>query len=750
MISIPYRTEADAKEEDIVYSSDKPIIDPTDDLLNRRNFATLLAKSLMSLNTGDAFTIGLFGKWGTGKTSLVNMALHELESLQSTLNEDEKTIVVRFEPWNFTDANQLVSQFFVRIVNTFRSKKDKRLNDIGNAIEKYSEAFGVASVIPVVGEAISFTARIGARMLGQRLKKDLDDKDALKQKSYIEKLLEKQNSRILIVIDDIDRLSNDQIRHIFQLVTAVAKLPNITYLLVFDKEIVTNALEAVQGSNGNDYLEKVIQMPISIPDLRKTDLNNILFTKLNQLTAKNTGVVFEQSYWDQIFQHCINPYITTLRDVNRLCNSLQYKLTPIASEVNFVDLCAITLIEIKFPLVYSWIKEHKPILTGENDWTIGLEQNKSQDEYRLQYINEMKQLLKGEKEAEDFIKVISVLFPYFGNKTGKWSTAIDLNLSRRHDNISHPRRFDRYFELNLDFICLKKAEITNIAYYANEAQASKAIIDIDKNGYGRELLDELMAHKDTLTEERAIILVKALFSTAAILSKSNSSVFTTSPSRYANTVIRNITESISAEKRFDVLSTILKNGGERVLSTFATLLNTIELSYGRLAANGNERGFEKIISLKELEQLESLFCDCAEQVLNEHCLVDLSEWRIILYIMECFRPEYVNEYMQKLLKSDKNVLKYIVSCVTTWSGAETSFELSEGNEKYISKERAIEVIERAKDNGLIFTLILDIQIRIAALYLALNNMYSDEYDRQISDKQAEYLLDKWRNKSESI
>lgn len=75
------------------------------------------------------------------------------------------------------------------------------------------------------------------------------------------------------MIDDIDRLNCEQIRQIFQLVSSVAKFPNTAYLLVFYKDIVTKALRKVQEGNGEEYLHKVIQMPIQIPDVKEIRTN---------------------------------------------------------------------------------------------------------------------------------------------------------------------------------------------------------------------------------------------------------------------------------------------------------------------------------------------------------------------------------------------------------------------------------------------------------------------------------------------
>lgn len=141
-----------------MFYSDKPINTNTDDKLHRKGFAKLLANTLVNLDSKDAFTVGLFGKWGCGKTSLVNMTLEEIKEIQSKNEIQNKIIIVHFEPWNFTDTNQLLTQFFIRLANEFQNKGDKTLTAIGKALEQYSEAFNLLNLIPDIGStAISIT-----------------------------------------------------------------------------------------------------------------------------------------------------------------------------------------------------------------------------------------------------------------------------------------------------------------------------------------------------------------------------------------------------------------------------------------------------------------------------------------------------------------------------------------------------------------------------------------------------------------
>ncbi len=371
-------------EDDGMFYSDKPINSNSKDQLNRKGFAKLLARTLVNLDSRDTFTVGLFGKWGSGKTSLVNMTLSEIENIQSNVKVDDKIVVVHFEPWNFTDTNQLLTQFFVRLANEFQKKGDKNLTQIGKNLEKYADAFSLLEFIPGVGAPIASVSKWGASWLGRKMQKGLDERDVLHQKEQVVNMLRTQSHRILVVLDDIDRLSNEQIRYVFQLITSVAKFPNTTYLLVFDKEIVVEALKDVQSGNGQDYLEKVIQMPIQIPDIQRSDLRNVLLARLEEIKADFMELGYNQTHWQNLFESCVNPFITHLRDVNRLCNALRFKLTGISSEVDFTDMIAISVLEIHHPLVYEWIKNNKSILTGEDDYST-LGNQKSQKEWLVYY-----------------------------------------------------------------------------------------------------------------------------------------------------------------------------------------------------------------------------------------------------------------------------------------------------------------------------------------------------------------------------
>ena len=110
-----------------------------------------------------------------------------------------------------------------------------------------------------------------------------------KKKDEIIKKLKEEKLKIVVAIDDIDRLSEEEIVAVFQLVKALADFPNTVYLLAFDREVVVQALEKVQSGKGEAYLEKVVQVPFEIPSPNMTSIHNAFFSKLDETLGDITS-----------------------------------------------------------------------------------------------------------------------------------------------------------------------------------------------------------------------------------------------------------------------------------------------------------------------------------------------------------------------------------------------------------------------------------------------------------------------------
>ena len=332
------------------YSTDKPIETGNKDLLSRSSFSKQLGKGIYEYNDRSGLVIGLFGEWGTGKTSVINMAEEELNRLSE--QDENKPLIMKFSPWNYSDKDNLISLFFHSLkVKIALQDNDQIKTKLGKALSDYADAFETLSYIPYVGSALATVLKTIAKTKGENLMEipDLDE-----TRKILEDELVKLDKKIIIVIDDIDRLTNSQIRDVFQLVKQVGDFPNVIYILVMDRKIVQKALESIHEVDGSQYLEKIIQIPLEVPVLSKSKLDDIFLKKLEDI-IKNASykVNIDQMYWNIVFSNCISPYINNLRDINRILNTFQFRYGILQNETSFEDMVAITTLEVLEPKLYK-------------------------------------------------------------------------------------------------------------------------------------------------------------------------------------------------------------------------------------------------------------------------------------------------------------------------------------------------------------------------------------------------------------
>ena len=734
-----------------MYYSDRPISSKSEDLLKRTNFSKLIADVLFNSQSQDTLTIGLFGKWGCGKTSLLNMAIQELEEMKSKEKnkENECPIVIYFEPWNFSDTNQLLSQFFIRLSQKFRSNDDKKRADIGDALQKYSNAFELANSIPFAGPALAYLGEKALSHFGTRLKDGWDDIDIMKQKEKVIDLLNEQSTKVVVVIDDIDRLSNEQIRNVFQLITSVAKFPNMIYLLAFDKKIVVKALEEVQQGSGEEYLEKIIQIPINIPTIQKSELRGILISHLDKIIRENPQIHFDTNHTQAIFNPCIDPFITSLRDVYRLCNSVLIKIASLADDVDFSDLIAITALEIHLPHVYQWVIENKNLLTGSMDIKIYSDTKQTEEALLSKYKQQIQNLLHSkentaelENKVEIAITFLAHLFPYFGGKIGKSYTINDKYESLKNSYICHPDKFDRYFNLNLDYISLKRTSIRSAIFDMNSNELSDYLLELDSIGASYDFIEEIRALLPDIEPERFKVISRALMQSANQLETiSTKSIFSLSSSSYARQLLNEIIAKIDDKDRYHFIINSLNLATLDSLPTLTSLVLDIERSYGRIDANGTMNKENQLISIDDLEKLEELYNHKTKSLLDGYNIFKYKNWNIVLYLINFFDPEYTSSYMSGLLTDNENKLRYVADSVSTWTGSSIEYEIRKEYEKHITSEQVLDAIKTMKNDRTLFLLPKDILNKVTAFYIYKSD--SENHSTHIPQVEVDKQIQAW-------
>lgn len=583
------------------YSTDRPIDTCEQDLLGRASFSKQLGRAIYDYNGKDGLVIGLYGKWGSGKTSVINMAVNEMITLAK--QENNMPLVMKFAPWNYSDKDNLISIFFQSLKNKIELQDNEELKkEVGKALNDYAGAFDALSLIPIVGSGVAAILKTVAQAQGTNL---MQGADLEKTKELLESALVEVNKKIVIIIDDIDRLTNSQIRDVFQLVKQVADFPNIIYILAMDREVVRRALQEVHNVDGNEYLQKIIQVPFEIPELRKSKLNSIFFSRLDEVVKEiSDKIKWDDMYWKDVFQNCIEPYINTLRDVNRVINTFQFKYGAMYEETAFEDMIGITTIEVLDPELYKWIGNNKEAVCG--GFFHGLSFDKSDKDYRKKYSEEFLSL---EINPDRAIRCIAAMFPMFANdvneKGFEYFSSSDIRSKMR---AAHKERFELYFMYDLDDIRIPR-NIINACIYKLDTESIRNHLDkINKQGNIIYFLDEVRSLINNIPYKRLGLIASIFLEMQGNFHGQNSkSIFTISANDIAERCIDDMINRLKTEaERFKIIYTAVKNLNSLNLGTMARRINRIELAYGRLAGK-SEKEEGKIISLNHLREIEELY-----------------------------------------------------------------------------------------------------------------------------------------------
>jgi len=337
---------------------DNAITASEEDVLGRAPVAHDFAQSIRELDASHGIVIGVLGAWGHGKSSFINLMIEQF-------TQPAPLTVVTFNPWLFSGTPQLTDVFFRELAAELRLEDKSRFGDIAEGLDKYGDILSPIAAIPWFGGWFDRTfkaLKTSAFYMRDRKKgtRSLRDK--------VTDALSALDQPIVVVIDDIDRLTSSEIRDIFKLVRLTASFPNIIYLLAFDRTRVERALTD-DGVEGRAYLEKILQLSFDLPAIPHEVLRRQIFERLSLVVDGIEDVRFTGEWWADVFVEVIEPLIQNLRDVTRLALSARPAVRALGREIETVDLLALEAVRVFRPEVFQQLYTARLALTEPHDFS---------------------------------------------------------------------------------------------------------------------------------------------------------------------------------------------------------------------------------------------------------------------------------------------------------------------------------------------------------------------------------------------
>jgi KAP family P-loop domain len=365
-------------------------------------------------------------------------------------------------------------------------------------------------------------------------------------KDRVSTVLRQQQKRVVILIDDVDRLDITETYLLFRLVKLVADFENTTYILAFDDRVVAEALRQRYPEQlerlGEGFVDKIIQVPLHLPPARLDLVHGIVFEGIDQLMQQE-GLTLERE--DVIrFRRAFDVLaveIDTPRMAGRYLNALLFAVPGIKSEVDVIDLLLIEALRVVAPSVHQWIAQNKAFLAQPSTHV------SVSAEHDRDHLNGSTKSVTG-SQVQRVQTVLSSLFPRAGailNVFGVGAESDDtLGKGKR---IASAYYFDRYFLYAIPADDVSDAEIES---FVAAAQAeSETLPDVFKGIASTEsfglVLTKLGQRVDQLPTTAIPALIRAIAATGESLQVDRVGVFSLSIGEKAALLVRDLLRNLS-------------------------------------------------------------------------------------------------------------------------------------------------------------------------------------------------------------
>jgi hypothetical protein len=495
------------KDQKPIYSSDQPIRSKEQDRFNRWPFAQRIAETLADRTDPSSLVIGIYGPWGDGKSSTLFL-------MEEALAQHSNVVRVRFNPWHFDSEDQLLRGFFATLGDAFGKSLSTKGEDIGRLLKQYGSVLSVAS-INITG-ALQVGLGDAAKGLGEALSTVTLDE----LRARLETLLREQGKRIVILIDDIDRLDRREIQAIFRLIKLSASFDHMSYVVAFDDKMVAAALGERYGEGnveaGREFLEKIVQVPLHLPPADQLSLRKVTFEGVDA-ALRVSGIELSEEQVEAFVRHFVDgfePRLTTPRQAKLFVNVLQFSLPILKGEVHPVDQMLIEGIRVFYPKLYVTIRDNPEyFLKADRD-------GNRDDSFRRRASELINSALEGIGVIDkEMVRrgLLEALFPRLKNTV--YGSEWDKQWSKEQ-RIRSTDYFERYFRYGVlpgDVPDLKVKRFLESVQSAEEKEIDDLLAEVGAiNGLPR-LIPKLRFHEDQVEPSSASRLALAICRNGSLL-----------------------------------------------------------------------------------------------------------------------------------------------------------------------------------------------------------------------------------------
>jgi len=609
-----------------------------------------------------------------------------LETLKEDLGHP-KNAVLEFNPWQwsgheqvsegfFAELERLIGKFDSQIIRFWKRRAIKLrlyasyLNVGGFAARSWKEAlgffvgsgavvlFGNSSL--VTGSAFKWISLVvggvgivvsGCKLLGNLFESaaetylrrvDYAGKSLTEIKSALAQAFKELERPVIVVLDDIDRLSGDEIRCVFQLVKANANFPNLIYLLLFERGKVEASLShSIEPHFGREYLAKIVQVGFDLGTIERPTLDSFLKIETDQLLLAAGS--FDQERWLSIFDDFALLF-RNLRDVYRFLGTAEFHIGLFREQdtlqVDVIDLLTLEALRVFEPNVYQQIPMYKNSLLGLTAF--------KEDDQRSEQEKAIKALSKIATDTRRLAVegILKVLFPRSPSET-------DYDQWLRDYRVCISHAFDLYFLLAMPTGSVSKRDVEQLVnVISNRREFVAKVAEYHSKHQLLEILDRLLPYANQIDLKHAQAVTTAVFDAAEYYEERRAlPVTNSSTSKLSVFLLWFLRREANDQRRASVLH-------EAIQKTTGLILPVQFIAADN--SRSSKSNAEPLIQPSEMPRLKQACVEMLRKAAASPFLADHNEMAFLLGIWVQWAPPIeAQEWVLELTSTKEGLLRFL-------------------------------------------------------------------------------------------
>lgn len=377
---------------DIPFFTDEPT---EEDLFGHKIFAENLARKILSIKPRQSVRIAVTAPWGNGKTTalgflraaleeqgikptaeLIDTELEETNTKSTARNiggepgppKTRPPVIITFNPVIYDDPEHIVHHYYLCVMKALQSgefSKSAKIKALAAAFADLAE-----QTVPIAEQVTGSTVPLWIRKLAFWLKSRMRDMPPVTQSdriSAVQNALAETNMHIVVMIDEIDRLTGPEIETLFRLIRLTADFKNVTYVAAFDREMVVTAMATrLNGSEAaaSRFLEKIFQAEIDLPGISeeklKEELSKELLRICNSIDPEGTAATSSKEFerFDYALFRGLSKGFRNRRVIKRFLNQFSMSLEGLRGHIHIPDLIVLEAVKACEPATFLRLKEN--------------------------------------------------------------------------------------------------------------------------------------------------------------------------------------------------------------------------------------------------------------------------------------------------------------------------------------------------------------------------------------------------------